>query len=164
MALESLALSNLLLPRLKQTRKVFSEAGMDVEPDKIMVRLDYESYRLAFRDVARNTDERTFIGVILPPNRFCPHTVSLEKVFFDTVESDVPVYNRTHLNNRERLFLLATLNGFVADYLFRQRVTAHVSFFFVYNLPVPRLNVHDPAFAPIATRAACLTCTTAQIP
>lgn len=41
-------------------------------------------------------------------------------------------------------------------------VTAHASFFFVYNLPVPRLTTKDPRFAPIASRAARLTCTTPE--
>ena len=159
---ESEARSNLLSSRLKQAGKTFSEAGIGIELDAAMIRLDYESYRLAFRDVARNTDERTFIGTILPPNRFCPHTVSLEKVFFDAAKNDTPAYNCSYLDNRERLFLLAVLNGFVADYLFRQRVTAHISFFFVYNLPVPRLSAHDSAFAPIVTRAARLICTTPE--
>lgn len=159
---ENQARFNLLSPRLKQIKKAFSGLETDINFDEIKIHLDYESYRLAFRDVARNTDERTFIGTILPPNRFCPHTVSLEKVFFDTVEKNAPVYNCTHLNNRERLFLLAILNSFVADYLLRQRVTAHVSFFFVYNLPVPRLNSLDPTFTPIVTRAARLTCTTPE--
>ena len=30
-------------------------------------RLDYQDYRLAFRDVARNTDARTAIMTLLPP-------------------------------------------------------------------------------------------------
>ena len=35
--------------------------------------LDYQSYRLAFRDVARNTDARTAIMTMLPPNVYCNH-------------------------------------------------------------------------------------------
>ena len=34
--------------------------------------------------------------------------------------------------------------------------------FFAYQTPVPRLAATDPRFAPIATRAARLTCTTSE--
>ena len=37
-----------------------------------------------------------------------------------------------------------------------------MSFFFVYNTPVPRLTAADPRFAPIAARAARLICTTPE--
>ena len=33
---------------------------------------------------------------------------------------------------------------------------------FVYKMRIPRLTKHDPAFAPIVTRAARLTCTTPE--
>ena len=36
-------------------------------------KLTYENYRLAFRDVARNTDARTAIMTMLPPRVFCNH-------------------------------------------------------------------------------------------
>ncbi len=58
--------------------------------------------------------------------------------------------------------ITALLNSFVVDYLIRQRITAHLSFFFVYNLPIPRLTKKDSAFAPIVKRAAKLICTTPE--
>ena len=39
------------------------------------------------------------------------------------------------------------------------KVTATLNFFYVYQLPVPRLTEKDPAFAPIAERSARLICT-----
>jgi hypothetical protein len=111
-------------------------------------KLAYQSYRLAFRDVARSTDERTLIATVLHPGVFCPHTVSLEK--------------DASLSPTSRLFLVVLLNSLVLDYLVRQRVSAHVSFFFVHQLPVPRLTESDPHFAPIVARAAKLICTTPE--
>jgi hypothetical protein len=52
-----------------------------VGPSEAVTKLDYTSYRLAFRDVGTSTNERSMIMTVLPPSVFCPHTVSLEKVF-----------------------------------------------------------------------------------
>ena len=70
--------------------------------------------------------------------------------------------NRRNLNSRERLFTCAVVNSFVVDFWLRQSVTNHLSFFFVYGLPSPRLSEGDPAFAPIAERTAKLVCTTEE--
>jgi hypothetical protein len=152
-----------LLPaRQKALQRLAVEYGLEcsVKPDEL--KLDYQSHRLAFRDVARNTDERTMIATILPPDVFCPHTMSLEVVFHDEVTDGKFLLNVPSLNSSERFYLLAVFNSFVADYQLRQKVTAHLSFFFVYNLPVPRLSVADAAFGPIVQRAAQLICTTPE--
>jgi Putative DNA-binding domain len=87
--------------------------------------------------------------------------MSLECVYVDRVKTDGQVeINVKLLNGAERLFTVVLFNSFVVDYLIRQRVTAHASFFFVYNLPIPRLNSSDPRFLPIVTRATKLICTT----
>ncbi len=67
--------------------------------------LDYQRYRLAFRDVASNTNERTMIATVLPPKVFCPHTVSLEKL------------TTSKLNHIRRLGLVALFNAFVTDFV-----------------------------------------------
>ncbi|PQJ95331.1 hypothetical protein CXB77_13925 [Chromatium okenii] len=159
---ENEARSDLITARIKQAKKLITASTVSAEVKPEMMQLDYESYRLAFRDVSASTNERTFIGTILSPNRFCPHTVSLENVFFDSIKNDKIIYNCTNINHRERIFLIAVLNSFVLDYLFRQRVTSHVSFFFVYNMPIPRLTATDPAFLPIVHRAAQLICITPE--
>jgi hypothetical protein len=130
-------------------------------PDPERVSLDYRSYRLAFRDVGRNTDERTVIACLLPPDRFCPHTVSLEQVFFDEVTPKGHQSVR-RLNTTERLFVLAIFNSIVFDWFIRQSVTAHVSFFFVYNTPAPRLAADSKQALALVNRAARLTCTTSE--
>lgn len=111
--------------------------------------LAYQSYRLAFRDVARDSDERTMIATILPPGVFCPHTVSLE---------NIPL-NSEGLGSRLRLVVLAFLNSFVLDYLLRQRIGTHASFFLVYSLRVPRVAPDSPEAEFLVSRAAQLTCT-----
>ncbi len=125
----------------KEGRKaVIGKKGEDVGQ-----KLDYQRYRLGFRDVAASTNERTMIATVLPPKIFCPHTMSLENV------------NQSSLTQKERLFLVALFNSYLVDYLIRQRITAHLSFFFIYNIPVPRITNKD-----IVTRAAKLICTTPE--
>lgn len=159
---EEEARSDLLSTRLRAIQREMDKLGMPGEPDASKVRLNYDSYRLAFRDVGRNTDIRTVIATVLPPKRFCPHTVSLEQVYFDVLDKKKGYACHAYLRDSERLYLTSVFNSYVFDWFIRQSVTAHVSFFFVYNTPVPRLNHDDPLLAPIAHRAARLVCTTPE--
>ncbi len=114
--------------------------------------LAYQKYRLAFRDVARDSDQRTMIATVLPPNVFCPHTMSLESIPRGSDGLDAIV----------RLYLLALFNSFVIDYLLRFRVTNHLSFFLVYSLPVPRLMPDSTEILPLAERSLKLCCTASE--
>ena len=154
---ESKARVALRAPRLRTLARQFKAQNIESPPDADRVALNHTSYRLAFRDVARNTDERTMICAVLPPNRFCPHTVSLEQVFADEVIDGKNV-SSSALDARARLYLAAIFNSFIFDWFIRQSVTAHVSFFFVYNTPVPRLGVNDARMALLVQRAAALIC------
>jgi hypothetical protein len=127
----------------KEARQALLKRG-EVDNGQI---LDYQTYRLGFRDVARNTDIRTMIATILPPNLFCPHTMSLEKIDKQSI-----------INLQERCYLLAILNSFVFDRIIRDKVTSHLSFFYVYQTPVPRLKEGDKYFREIVENAAKLIC------
>ncbi|BAY91162.1 MULTISPECIES: Eco57I restriction-modification methylase domain-containing protein [unclassified Tolypothrix] len=109
--------------------------------------LDYQNYRLGFRDVARNTDIRTMIAGIIPPKVFAGNTLVLSQPL---------------TNQKELLFACAVLNSFACDFVIRQKVTAHCNMFYVYQLPVPRLTKSDRTFADIVQRAAKLICTTPE--
>ena len=109
--------------------------------------LDYQSYRLSFRDIARNTDIRTMICGVIPPKCFAGNTLIVSK----------------NLNHPSELtFVVAVLNSFVCDFMIRQKVTAHCNVFYVYQLPIPRLTEGDRFFAEIVERAAKLICTTPE--
>ncbi len=115
--------------------------------------LDYRYYRIAFRGIASNTNERSMISTILTPNVFCS----------DMLQNCV-VYDEDsggHLYKCE-LFLVSIWNSFIFDYLLRQRITTRLNFHYIYQMPFPRLSVKDKAFAPIITRAARLICTTPE--
>jgi len=106
--------------------------------------LDYQCYRLALRDVASSTNERTMISTILLPNCFAGNTLVVSQPL-------------TKLDNL--LFICSVLNSFACDSLIRQKVTAHCSLFYVYQLPIPRLKSGDKYFWDIVQRAAKLICT-----
>ena len=109
--------------------------------------LDYQCYRLGFRDIARNTDIRTMISTIVHKNIFCGNTLIMNKKFD---------------NVKNLLVISSLLNSFICDFVIRQRVTAHCNMFYVYQTPVPRLTEKDPYFSEIVERAAKLICTTPE--
>ncbi|MDQ1638538.1 MAG: hypothetical protein QOF62_1877 [Pyrinomonadaceae bacterium] len=127
----------------KNARKALINRG-DKDKDQL---LEYQQYRLAFRDVARNTDNRTMIATVLPPDTFAGNTLVLSEPF---------------AKQGELLILVAMLNSFACDFIVRRKVTAHCNIFSVYQLPVPRLTDRDAEFAPIVERAARLICTTSD--
>jgi hypothetical protein len=116
-------------------------------------KLDYQTYRLAFRDIARNTDTRTLISTIIPP-AFHGNKVPTVRVF----DSD----GKSLIDSAGQLFLCGVWNSFVMDWLLRQKVTTTINFFYLYQLPIPRLTDADPRFNPIVRRAARLICTTSE--
>ncbi|MBM4089145.1 MAG: ATP-binding protein [Planctomycetes bacterium] len=115
--------------------------------------LDYQSYRLGFRDVASNTNERTCIMTMLPPNVFCPHTLPTAHVY---------VPNSEEPDHSHELFFCSCANSFVVDYTLRQRVTNRLTFFLLNQVPFPRVPSSDARFRAIIERAARLICTTPE--
>lgn len=113
--------------------------------------LDYQCYRLGFRDVASSTNERSAIAQIIPKRYFTGNTLP-------TQMTCVPECATIH----ETLALTSFFNSFVFDWLIRQKITNHLNMFYVYQMPVPRLADGDPGFAPIVERAAKLICTTPE--
>ncbi|RCJ17640.1 transcriptional regulator [Nostoc sp. ATCC 43529] len=110
-------------------------------------KLAYQDYRIVHRRIARNTDERSLIACVLPPNRFCADTAQ-------SVKNLLP-YDIT-------LFITAIFNSFVLDSEIRRRITAHCDMHFMYALRVPRLTKNDRYFNDIVQRAAKLICTTPE--
>jgi hypothetical protein len=115
--------------------------------------LDYQTYRLGFRDIAANTNERTMVAAVIPPT-FHGNKLPTIKIFGEDGERQI--------DNSTQLFICAVWNSFVIDWILRQKVTTTLNFFYLYQLPIPRLTAEDTAFAPIVSRAARLTCTTPQ--
>lgn len=100
-------------------------------------RFDYEASRFCFRGIGRSTDERTLISTIIPPKVFLMNSLPYIEPFKYELDGDV-VHQRTlgdYLYYLEALF-----NSFVLDYYIRQRVSANLNFFFIYELPIPKVD------------------------
>ena len=110
--------------------------------------LDYQYYRLGFRDIARSTDTRTWIATVLPPKVFAAFTIPV-----------INLKKSVAITDEIQLYLCAAMNSFVLDYSMRQRIGTHVSTYYVNQTPVPRLTPADPYFDAIVRRAAQLICT-----
>ena len=101
------------------------------------IKMDYETERLVFRDVASSTNERTLISTVVPPRVFLANTlVYIEPFDFELKGEKV---SQTPIKYNI-LYIEALFNSFVIDYYVRQRVTSHLNFFFVYELPIPEVD------------------------
>jgi len=100
-------------------------------------------YRLAFRDIARSTDERTGIFCLLPPGFVFGHTAACERE-----AGKRPVSSG--------LIILSLINAHSFDWNIRQKAAAHVSAFILNGCPVPALNPDQERF--LAHAALRLTC------
>ena len=113
--------------------------------------LDYQGYRLGFRDIARNTDQRTMIMTVIPKRVYCNHKIPTGLIF-NNKKPDYP----------SELLLSSIMNSFIIDFLARQRVTTNLTFFILYQLPIPRLMAGDRFFSELVERAGRLICTTPE--
>ena len=105
--------------------------------------LDASQYfRLAFRDIAHSTNERTMIATIVPPDVVFGHTATVE---------------RTPGNRRldDTALLCALLNSFAFDWIVRRKVGSHLSQYIVQSLPLPALA---PAAETFLARSALRLC------
>lgn len=116
-------------------------------------KLDYQMYRLGFRDIASNTNERTLISSVIPPTFHGNKIPTIRPVDED---------GKLLIEDRSQLFLCSLWNSFVLDWLIRMKVTTTLNFFYIYQLPVPRYGPGDPYFNEIVERAARLICTTLE--
>ncbi|MBE9237901.1 Eco57I restriction-modification methylase domain-containing protein [Anabaena aphanizomenioides LEGE 00250] len=112
--------------------------------------LDYQRYRLGFREIAANTNERTFLATLLPKNIFANHKLMISNL------------EKSQINNCQLIYACSLFNSFIFDFLIRQKVTTTISMFVFYQTSIPRLTEKDEYFNEIVERAAKLICTTPE--
>ena len=100
-------------------------------------------FRAACREVARSTDERTAIAVILPPGVICGHTINVER-------------RPSKRPNAAALIVVAVMNSFAFDWMLRQKAAAHVSLYILAGLPSPLLSATAERF--LAHASLLLSC------
>lgn len=107
--------------------------------------IGYQKFRLAYRSVASNTNERTMVCSVIPP-AFTGNSLNVAE----------------NLDYITQFYCASMLSSFVIDWFIRQNVTTNINMFYVYQLPVPRLKPKDKWYKAIVERAAKLICTTAE--
>ena len=109
-------------------------------------------YRVGFRDVAASTNERTLISSIFP-RVWYGHTMATVQPYHKEKTPDCP-------NEVECIYLTAIFGSFCADFIIRQKVTNHMSYFYMNTLPIPRKieGFTNLLFLFIVGRAARLIC------
>ncbi|MDB9446394.1 putative DNA binding domain-containing protein [Anabaena sp. CS-542/02] len=115
--------------------------------------LDYKTYRLGFRKIASNTNERTMIATVIPPS-LCLENLQTVQMFDDQGNQIV--------SYQEILYLCAIWNSFVYDSILRLKVTNNINYFFIYQTQTPSLTEGDKYFNDIVQRTAKLICTTPE--
>jgi hypothetical protein len=142
---EKEARSALIPAQIKSIMNYLKKKGVtNIDEDTIVeaiskgnLKLDYESPRLAFRSIARSTDSRTLIATILPERVLTLQSLT----YFDPFDISYVDGKVVQIYNEDRqYFLLGLLNSFAVDYYIRQRVSASLNFFFIYELPIPDVD------------------------
>ncbi len=99
------------------------------------IKLDYETYRLAYRDIGRSTDERTFIASMIPANVFLNNKLICTVNFnYKKVENKI---EQNIKSTHELNYLMALYNSLVLNYYLRNKISATLNMFYIYELPIP---------------------------
>lgn len=101
-------------------------------PEDIL--LDYQTYRLVYRAVGRSTDERTLICTIVPKLVFVGNSL------IHLVNQNSVIKNkRVKINSidiYESLYLMGILNSLILNYYIRNKISANLNMFYIYELPI----------------------------
>lgn len=127
------------LDELPASKRLASKYRIDA------AQLDYFKPRLAFRGIARSTDQRTLFAAILPPRVFSEGRTATTLI-------------QQNITTAQQIFLAACLNSFTLDWILRLKVAANINMFYIYQLPIPRLTSGNRYFDALVPRAARLTC------
>jgi hypothetical protein len=129
------------------------------------MRLDWDGYRIAWRDIARNDDRRTLIAAILPPKVGVSHTAPFVRPFQLEVKSD-SVRWKEQYPPEQLLYLAGMLSSFCCDAIARGRVSkTHLQSQIFQSLHIPPWtgSGEQRRVAELTARLTCLP-TTAERP
>jgi len=103
--------------------------------------LDYQTYRLVYRAIGSSTNERSLICSITPKNVFAGnsliHSVNLK---YDILDNAI-IYNV--LPYTKLLFLFSILNSLTLNYYIRNKISANLNMFFIYELPIAEASEEE---------------------
>ena len=149
------------LYRMAQNLSIHSTiTKKEAEKHAYAIRYDRDFIRLGFRDIARNTDERTLIFALLPKNVGAGNKVpvSIPKTYYFTSQNKVDIKEVSPLR---LLFALAWFNSVPVDWLARFMIQITVNLTYLYRLPMPQPTdaeiIDNPDYRTLAKNALLLT-------
>lgn len=118
----------------KELSRAKKATGKELKPE--LIKYDREFFRLAYRAVASDTNERTLIASLLPKNCGCGNSIyfNIPKQYIlkdDKICIDIMPYERI-------LFTLALFNSLVVDFIIRNMVQINVSKTYLERIPLPQ--------------------------
>ncbi|MCK6510833.1 hypothetical protein L6R29_12805 [Myxococcota bacterium] len=125
------------------------------------VRLDWEGYRIAWRNITNRTNKRTLIAAILPPRIGVSHAAPTIRPFRLFVHGNEVVY-RLQYPLEQLLYLAGVLSSFACDSLARLRMSKTnmvASTFTGFHVPVWREGGVQRRVAELTCRLTCLGAT-----
>lgn len=131
----------------------------EIPPD--WVRLDWDGYRLAWRDLVRNDDRRTLIVSIVPRRVALADTAPYVRPFSLSIRGDRVVWELQYEMD-ELLYLTGCLSSFTGDGIVRPRVAGtHLKPNIFKALPVPpwKDTKEQRRVAELTARLTCLPAT-----
>lgn len=121
------------------------------------LRLDWDGYRLAWRDICRNDDRRTLIAGVIPPGAALTHTAPFVRPFRIEIARDEVCWPLQY-QLPTLLYLAGMLTSYACDAVVRSRLSkTHLTGDFLRGVPVPAW-ADTPTHHKIADLAARLTC------
>ncbi|EMB8045856.1 class I SAM-dependent DNA methyltransferase, partial [Campylobacter jejuni] len=118
----------------KELSRAKKATGKELNPK--LIKYDREFFRLGYRAVASDTNERTLIASLLPKNCGFGHSMfaNAPKQYIvkdDEICMDIVPYEKI-------LFVLALLNSLVVDFIIRNMVQINVSKTYLERIPLPQ--------------------------
>ncbi|TNE43612.1 MAG: hypothetical protein EP343_32880 [Deltaproteobacteria bacterium] len=121
------------------------------------VRLDWEGFRIAWRDICRNSDKRTLIAAVLPRFVGVSHTAPTIRPF-QLLVSESGVTYAFQYEHPQLLYLAGVLSSFACDSIARTRVAkTHLTANTMLNFHVPAWEGSEEQQR-VAELTARLTC------
>jgi hypothetical protein len=101
--------------------------------------LDYEKYRFAYRSIGRSTDERTLICSIIPKKVFLGNSLNyLVNTGYKSEGNNS--FIQTTVQPEDTLIILSLFNSLTMNYYIRNKISANLNMFYIYELPIPDVN------------------------
>jgi len=132
----------------------------EAEKYRDAIRYDREFIRLGFRDIARDTDERTLIFSLVPKNVGIGNTINISIPKKYTLNSEKTPVTEV-ISSLRLLFALAWFNSVSVDWMARFMIQIHANKTYLYRLPMPQPTdaeiIDNPDYRTLAKNALLLT-------